>query len=130
MNYSHLLLTNSKKCFSNKKKLNCLNSSNLETFFISHTTPEEVSDITKTLYSSKRTGPDCVPTKITKDEILIPLFNLINKSFNIGIFPIICKLAGIVSVFKNEARQLCNNYRPISLLSNIDKTMEKLMYKQ
>ena len=42
-----------------------------------HTTPEVVSDTIKTLYSSKRTGPNCIPTKITKDEILIPLFNLI-----------------------------------------------------
>ena len=30
-------------------------------------------------------------------------------------------------VFKNESRLPCNNYRPISLLSNIGKIIEKLM---
>ena len=36
----------------------------------------------------------------------------------------------MVPIFKSETRLLCNNYRPISLLSNIGKTIEKLMYKR
>ena len=65
-------------------------SPNLQTFIVSLTTLEEVSDTIKTLNSSKGTGPNSIPVKIMKtikDEILIPLFNLINKSFNIIIFP-------------------------------------------
>ena len=62
-----------------------------------------------------------------KDQISIPLSNLINKSFNIDIFPNICKLARVVPVFKSEVRQLSNNYRPNST-SNIGKMKEKLMY--
>ena len=76
----------------------------------------------QTLNSSKSTGPNIISMKIMKtikDEISIPLYNLINKSFNIGIFP---------NISKREARQLCNNYRPISLLSNISNTIEKLMH--
>ena len=38
-----------------------------------------------------------------------------------------CKIAKVVLIFKSEARLLCNNYRPISLLSNIGKIIEKLI---
>ena len=65
---------------------------------------EEVSDTIKTLNSSKSTGPNSIPTKIMKTikgEVSIPLFNFINKSFNIGIFPNICKLVRFVPVFKS-----------------------------
>ena len=34
------------------------------------------------------------------------------------------------AVFKNESRLLCNNYRPISLLSNVGKIIEKLMHQR
>ena len=33
-------------------------------------------------------------------------------------------------VFKNGSRLSCNNYRPISLLSNIGKIIEKLIHKR
>ena len=39
-----------------------------------------------------------------------------------------CKIAKVVLIFKSEARLLCNNYRPISLLSNIGKIIEKLIH--
>ena len=35
----------------------------------------------------------------------------------------------MIPVFKNESRLSCNNYRPISLLSNIGKIIEKLIHK-
>ena len=37
-------------------------------------------------------------------------------------------MAKVVPIFKSETRSLCNNYRPISLLSNISKIIEKLMH--
>ena len=39
-----------------------------------------------------------------------------------------CKIAKVVSIFKNEKILLWNNYRPISLLSNIGKLIEKLIH--
>ena len=33
-------------------------------------------------------------------------------------------------VFKNESSLLCNNYRPISLLSNVGKIVEKFMHQR
>ena len=55
---------------------------------------------------------------------------LINKSFLTGIFPNVFKIAQLVRVFKAESRIFCSNYRPISLLSNIGKIIEKLMHKK
>ena len=39
-----------------------------------------------------------------------------------------CKIAKIVPIFKSETHLLCNNYRPISSLSNIEKIIEKLIH--
>ena len=66
--------------------------------------------------------------KTINDEIWIPLFNLSNISFNIIIFPNTRKFARVLLESKNEAGQQCNNYRPIFLLSNIGKMIEKLMH--
>ena len=132
MNFSHLLVTTSKKQVHQQKiSLDYLKSLNLETFKISPTTPEEVIDAIKTFNSSKSTVPNKIPAKIiqtVKDNISIPLSNLIHKSFNIGIFPNICNLARVAPVFKSKARQLCNKYSSISLFSNIGKIIEKLTY--
>ena len=40
------------------------------------------------------------------------------------------KQAKIIPIFKNGEQQDCNNYRPISLLSNISKIIEKLVHRQ
>ena len=46
-----------------------------------------------------------------------------------GIFPSILKSAKLVPVFRKDAKLDYSNYHPISLLSNIEKILEKLMYK-
>ena len=47
-----------------------------------------------------------------------------------GVFPSVFKTAKVVPVFKKDSKLNCSNYRPISLLSNIEKILEKLMYKR
>ena len=51
-------------------------------------------------------------------------------SFSSGSFPSILKTAKVVPVFKKGSKLDCCNYRPISLLSNVEKILEKLMYKR
>ena len=43
-----------------------------------------------------------------------------------GVFPSVRKTAKVVSVFKKDLKLGYTNYRPISLLSNIEKTLENL----
>ena len=45
-----------------------------------------------------------------------------------GVFPSVLKTAKVVSVFKKDSKLDYSNYIPISLLSNIEKILEKLMY--
>ena len=81
--------------------------------------------------NSKSLGSNSVPTNILKEiheSISIPLSTLINRSLTTGVFPEICKIAKVVPIFKSETRLLCNNYRPVSLLSNIGKIIEKLIH--
>ena len=47
-----------------------------------------------------------------------------------GVFPSVFKTAKVVPVFKKDSKLNYSNYRPISLLSNIEKILEKLMYKR
>ena len=46
-----------------------------------------------------------------------------------GIFPSVLKIAKVVPVFKKDSKLDYSNYRSISLLSNIEKILEKHMYK-
>ena len=91
-------------------------------------------DIIMILIGSQSTGPNNIPTitrniieKNTRNTVFLPLTKLINKSFEIGIFSDICKVARVVSIFKSETKLLCNDYRAISLLPNIGKIIQKLM---
>ena len=47
-----------------------------------------------------------------------------------GVFPSVFKTAKVIPVFKKDSKLDYSNYRPIFLLSNIEKILEKLMYKR
>ena len=85
------------------------------------------------LNSSKSSGPHSIPIKILqliKRDIAQPLSQIINLSFSTGQFPSKLKTAQVIPIFKKDSPLECSNYRPISLLSNIDKIFEKLMYSR
>ena len=81
----------------------------------------------------KAVGPSSIPTKILKDfkkQLSILLSQLINLSFNKGVFPSSLKLAKVIPIHKKGDTQDSNNYRPISLLSNLSKIIKKLIHKR
>ena len=85
------------------------------------------------LSSNKSTEPKNIPTSILKklkNEISIPLSAIITNSFENGILSSLLKSAKVIPLFKNGSRLSCNNYRTISLLSNISKIIEKLIHKR
>ena len=81
--------------------------------------------------NSESSEPNSILTNILKDineTISIPLTTLISKSFITRVFPNMCKIAKVVSVFKSVKWLLCNNYSPISLLSSTGKIIKKLIH--
>ena len=85
------------------------------------------------LNNKKAIGPNSIPTKVFKEfgkTISIPLANLINLSFKCGIFPMSLKVASLTPVHKKGDSLDCNNYRPVSLTSNLSKLIEKLVHKR
>ena len=55
---------------------------------------------------------------------------MVNLSFNQDKFPSILKIAKVLAIFKKGDKLDADNYRPISLLSNLSKVIEKLMHKR
>ena len=103
-------------------------------FFINPTDEYEIINIINNLSSNKATGPHSIPTDILqliKCNISKPLSEILNLSFSTSIYPDKLKIAKVMSVFKDKGSPLqCMNYRPISLLSNINKIYERLMYSR
>ena len=80
--------------------------------------------------SSKACGDDGIPGRVLKccaGSLSYPLWLLFNMSMREGEFPQSWKLASIVPVHKKGDRRDVCNYRPISLLSLVAKTLEKLV---
>ena len=81
----------------------------------------------------KAVVPNSIPNLILKefkDILKTPITIIINISFLTGKFPKQCKTANITPIFKKGNKLDSSNYRPISLLPNISKILEKVMYSR
>ena len=131
--------------FSNIGKQTCLNSKSSQNSF--STSPinyynsfawfevheKEISDIIKNLSSNKANGADNISVKILKlinCHIAPIICKLINLAFQEGRYPSCLKLAKVLPIFKSGLKTIPGNYRPISLLSNINKIIEKAIYSR
>ena len=110
-----------------------LKNPNIHSIFISPTDSTEVYNIISNLKNRKTSGPNSIPTAVLKhlnNEIATIFAKLFNLSFSTGVFPDILKTSSVLPLFKKGSKLICGNYRPISLLSNISKLLEKLMYSR
>jgi len=57
----------------------------------------------------------------------LPLLHLISKSLETGVIPNQLKIAKVVPIFKSGDKLSPDNYRPISLLPNFSKILEKVV---
>ena len=97
------------------------------------TDKEEVIRIISTFKLGKASGPTSIPGNILqliKFEIATPLSRIINQSIETGIHPEKLKLASVIPVYKKGSKLSTSNYRPISLLSNLNKIFEKIMFQR
>ena len=103
----------------------------IKSFFLSPTDKNEIISIISALDSQKASGPNSIPIKILKlmkNDISDQLAVLFNLSFTSGSFPTILKTSKVTPIYKKDSKLKCSNYRPISLLFNIDKILERIVY--
>ena len=115
VNYSH-------KYFSEYMANNSSKS-----FLLSPTNENEISGIISSLNPNKSVGLNSKPTKILKLLIfptsIISLFLWVYSHQS-------CKLSKPFLYMKKDSKLDCNNYRPTSLLPNIEKKLDKLVYNR
>ena len=119
--------------YSQKHFSDYLSNESSSTIFLQPTDKGKIANIISSLNSNKASGPNSIPHRILfllKNEILNQLSDLFNLSFTTGVFPSVLKTAKVVPIFKKDSKSDYSNYRPISLLSNIKKKLERLIYKR
>ena len=68
--------------------------------------------------------------KLAIEQIAQHLCFIHNLSFTTGIFPDSLKITKVTPVYKKGFKLECANYRPMSLLSNLDEIIENFMHKK
>ena len=113
--------------------LHFLTGSYPNNFFLTPTSPSEISSIVCSLSPSRSEGHDglCItPVKEVIDCLSHPLAYLCNLSFSTGVFPDSLKIAKVIPIFKTDDPSNFSNYRPISILSCLSKILEKLVHSR
>ena len=102
-------------------------------FFLSPTDKNETGSIIFALDSQKVSGTNSIPIKILKlmkNDISDQLSVLFNLSFSCGSFATILKTSKVTPTYKKDSKLKSSNYILISLLSNFDKTLERIVYNR
>ena len=119
--------------YSHKHFSDFLKDKNQNSFFLSPTNKYEIQNVISSVNSNKSVGPKSIPTrilKLLKNDISTQLADIFNISFSPGVFPTILKVDKVIPVHKKDSKLDFSYYRPISLLSNIGKILERLMYNR
>ena len=97
--------------------------------FLTATTEEETSKIVNQFDSKISTDSSNIGMIVVKKvfgAICKPFTNICNQSFVTGVFPDKMKTAKVIPLFKSNEKNMFTNYRPVSLLSQFSKILEKL----
>ena len=103
------------------------------TMFLSPIEESEITSEIIKLNERKSPGPDNISPKILKacePELRKPITDVFNYSFETATYPSKLKIAKVLALYKKSSKFLPENYRPISLLSCLDKIFEKLIHKR
>lgn len=119
---------NFKKISTKDNNMYC--SSTFNEIFLKNIDSAEVLKIINSLKDDSSAGFDKISVKTLKrisKFIVNPLTMLFNASLKEGIFPDIFKLAIVKPLYKSGIKENLSNYRPISLLCNFSKILEKIV---
>ena len=89
----------------------------------------EILHLINSINPNKASGTDNINPFLRIGAVVLAPILLIyfQWSFDLGIFPQAFKTAKVIPIFKSGSREILGNYRPIALLSNLSKILEKLI---
>ena len=117
----------------NKKVTDYLEHPNACTMFLEPVDDMEILNIVRAC--GKKTSLDChgINMALIK-QIIVPIAkpfaHICNLSFSSGVFPELMKIAKVVPLFKSGKNNVFTNYRPVSLLPQFSKILEKLFNRR
>ena len=101
--------------------------------YLQNCTEQEVLKIVNTFKNKKSMDTDGLGMNLVKkviNNIIKPLTYICNKSFQEGGFQDNMKISKIIQILKYGDNSILSNYRPISLLSQFSKILEKLFERR
>ena len=104
-----------------------------ESMVLSGTNEKEIIEIVKEFKGKKSTDCNGIDMSLVKNIIecvVKPLTHVCNQSLTTGVFPSEMKTAKIIPIYKAGDKHIFSNYRPISLLPQFSKILEKIFYKR
>ena len=106
---------------------------NKNSIYLNPTDSNEILKILGKCKNKKSTGDDGISMALLKqlcEDICVPIAKLVNMSLEQGVVADAMKLAKVMPIHKAKSKQLFTNYRPISLLSNMSKILEKVIHNR
>jgi hypothetical protein len=110
-----------------------IGASQIKSMYFDPVNCEEVAEIIMSLDINKSPGHDSIPVKVLKEivnELTVPLTDLINMIVMTSTYPDQMKYAHVIPLFKDGDKNSPKNYRGISLLSILNKIVEKVILKR
>ena len=97
--------------------------------FLHGVNKKEMLDVIKSFANKTSTdynGMNMFILKKITNFIVDPFLHVCNISFSKGVFPDALKIARIIPLFKSGDKHVFTNYRPVSLLPQFSKILEKI----
>ncbi|KAK9511601.1 hypothetical protein O3M35_000225 [Rhynocoris fuscipes] len=117
---------------TNNSSTKCIQT-NLNSLFLSPASESELIKVINSLPSSKSTTAGACSTYLLKQislAIVKPLASLVNESMTLGCFPDCLKTSVVIPIHKKGSKLDACNYRPISILSNFSKVLERIFFSR
>ena len=105
---------------------------NSKSIFIEPTNHQEISNIICRM-ENKNGGIDNINDKTLKtllEHLTEHLVHIFNHCIDKAIWPDVLKIAEIIAIHKSKEKHIATNYRPISLISNLAKILEKIIHNR
>ena len=113
----------------NNDILQYMNDRNVNSMFLHGVNKKEMLDVIKSFANKTSTdynGMNMFILKKITNFIVDPFLHVCNISFSKGVFPDALKIARVIPLFKSGDKHMFTNYRPVSLLPQFSKILEKI----